>query len=202
MLAAGFTLLHRLYDWVLSWSESKWGVIALFFMAFAEASFFPIPPDVLLIALALSRPKMAWFYGLVSTAGSAIGGMFGYFIGWKLMELIGYPIINFYGVMDTFQKIKVCFQNYDFWLIGTAGFTPIPYKVFTIGAGACSVSFAVFLVASVLSRGLRFFIIAGLIYKFGWRVRGFIDRYFNLVTVIFVVLLLGGFLLVKLVVKR
>jgi membrane protein YqaA with SNARE-associated domain len=190
--------VRRLYDWVLSWAESKWGAVALFVLAMAEASFFPVPPDVLLIALLLARPKKAWFYAALCTAGSAVGGIFGYFIGWQLMEIIGKPILNFYNALDSFEIVKALFRKYDVWIVSIAGFTFIPYKVFTITAGATLINFPVFIVTSILSRGARFFLVAGLIYFFGPKIKTAIDKYFNTLTIVFAVLLIGGFVIVKL----
>ncbi|MFC2075576.1 YqaA family protein [candidate division KSB1 bacterium] len=191
--------MRRLYDWVLSWAESKWAAVALFLLAMAEASFFPVPPDVLLIALVLSMSRKAWFYAALCTAGSALGGVFGYLIGWQLMEVIGFPILNFYGAMNSFETVQALFRQYDVWIVGIAGFTPIPYKVFTITAGATLINFPAFIVTSILSRGARFFLVAGLIYFFGPKIKTVIDKYFNLLTIVFAVLLIGGFVVVKLV---
>lgn len=194
-------IIRRLYDWVLSWADSPYGSWALGILAFAESSFFPVPPDVLLIALSVSKPKKAFRYALICSIGSIVGGMFGYFLGLKFFKLVGEPILKFYGVMDYYFRIQVLYQQYSAWAVGIAGFTPIPYKVFTIAAGAFQISFFVFLFASTISRSARFFLVSALIWKFGKRIKEFIEKYFNLATIIFVALLIGGFLIIKYLIK-
>jgi membrane protein YqaA with SNARE-associated domain len=189
--------LRQLYEWVLHWAETPYGVKALFVLAFTESSFFPVPPDVLLIALALAIPANAFWFAIVCSVGSVFGGIFGYFLGFQFMELIGFPILQLYGALDKFEEIRVLYQQYEAWAVGIAGFTPIPYKVFTIAAGAFRVDFTVFVFASLASRSARFFLIALLIYHYGEPIKQFIDRYFNLLSVLFVVLLILGFVIVK-----
>jgi len=190
-------IVRRLYDWVLHWAETPYGTPALFLLAFCESSFFPVPPDVLLIALSVSIPKKAFRYALVCSAGSLLGGCFGYLIGWEFMAAIGDAIIQFYGFNDQYYYVQNLYTRYDAWVIGIAGFTPIPYKVFTITAGAFKINFLIFVVVSLLSRSARFFLIGVLIYKFGPAIQRFIDRYFNLLAVLFTILLLLGFVLIK-----
>jgi len=190
-------MLRKLYDWVLHWAETPYGSWALFLLAFSESSFFPIPPDVLLIALAVAVPRKALKYALICSVGSVLGGCFGYLIGWQFMTGIGDKIILFYGLAEKYEYIETLYKTYDAWAIGIAGFTPIPYKVFTISAGAFHINFAVFIIASVISRSARFFLVGGLIYIFGSKIQVFIDRYFNMLAVAFVVLLVGGFILIK-----
>ncbi len=190
-------MLKKMYDWVLHWAETPYGTWALFILAFAESSFFPIPPDVLLIALAISIPKNSFKYALVCSGGSILGGVFGYFIGLQFMEFIGKPIIEFYGVNDKYDYIQQLYNRHDAWAVAIAGFTPIPYKVFTIAAGACRIRFSVFVLASILSRSARFFIVGGLIYTFGPAIRSFIDKYFNILATVFAALVLLGFVAVK-----
>jgi len=193
------SVLRRLYDWVLRWADRPGGVSALFGIAFAEASFFPIPPDVLLLPLALGRPQRAFWFALICTAGSVLGAIAGYLIGSFLFASIGQPILDLYGAGDQYENLGRMYND-NLWLtLGTAGFTPVPFKVFTIAAGAFSVSFVPFVFISALSRSARFFLVAGLIRLFGERIRGFIDRWFNLLSILFVVLLVGGFLLVRFV---
>lgn len=193
--------LRKLYDWVLSWAETPYGVPALFILAFAESSFFPVPPDVLLIALAISIPAKSLYYALICSVGSVLGGMVGYLIGYEFMEAVGNRIITLYGFTDKWDLVGSLYNRYAAWAVGIAGFTPIPYKVFTIAGGAFKIDFLVFVIASVLSRSARFFLVAGLIYYFGPAIRGFIERYFNILAVVFVVLLIGGFILVKYAIK-
>ena len=193
-------LIRYLYDWVLSFAESPYGVLALFLIAFAESSFFPVPPDVLLIALAIGAPSRAFWFSLVCTAGSVAGAGVGYLLGLQFYEVVGEPIIEFYSAGDRYLQVKELYAEWDAIAVGIAGFTPIPFKVFTIAAGAFKIDFWVFLLASFLSRGARFFLVGGLIRWLGPSIKEFIDKYFNLLTVIFVILLVGGFVIVKYVI--
>ena len=190
--------LRRLYDWVEHFAETPYGSWALFLLAFAESTFFPVPPDVLLIALAVSIPSRAFRYALICSAGSVLGGVVGYVIGYRFMEVIGFGILNFYGLAEKYQKVAELYNRYNVWVVGIAGFTPIPYKVFTISAGAFNINFSLFLLASLVSRSARFFLVSGLIYIFGKEIRAFIERYFNILAVIFVLLLVAGFILLGL----
>lgn len=190
-------MLRRLYDWVLHWAHTPYGTWALFALAFCESSFFPIPPDVLLIALAVAIPKKSFKYALVCSVASLLGGCLGYIIGWQFMASVGDAIIRFYGVMEKYEYIQALYKQYDAWAVGIAGFTPIPYKAFTITAGAFRINFIVFLFASAVSRSARFFMVGGLIYLFGSRIQAFIERYFNLLATAFVVLLILGFVAIK-----
>jgi membrane protein YqaA with SNARE-associated domain len=190
-------MLRRLYDWVLSWAETPYGTWALFLLAFCESSFFPIPPDILLIALAVAVPKKSLKYALICSAGSVLGGCFGYLIGWQFMASIGSPIVDFYGLGTKVEYIGSLYNKYDAWAVAIAGFTPIPYKVFTIAAGIFKINFSVFVLTSLVSRSARFFIVGGLIYIFGPKIQGFIDKYFNILAVAFTVLLVLGFVVIK-----
>ena len=189
--------LRRAYDWVIGWSNSPYGALALFLLAFAESSFFPIPPDVLLIALAIGAPRKWLKYAAVCTLGSVLGGVFGHFIGRVFFETVGLPILHFYGAMDKFEMVRGMYLRYDVWFVGVAGFTPIPYKVFTIAAGTFGMNIWSFVLASALSRGARFFLVAGLIRIFGPRITSFIDKYFNLLSILFVVIFVAGFIIIK-----
>ena len=189
-------LLRKLYDWVLHWAETPYGAPALFLVAFAESSFLPIPPDVLLIALGLSLPRKAFRYALICTAGSVLGGIFGYLLGWQFWELAKGILFNYVNP-ESFETVRNYFIQYEGWAVAIAGFTPIPYKVFTLTAGFLRADFRIFLLASTLSRAARFFLVASLIYKFGPSMRLFIEKYFNILTVLFAVLLIGGFILLK-----
>ena len=192
-------LVRRLYDWVLSWAETPYGIPVLALLAFAEASFFPVPPDVLLMALCLSIPAKSFRYASVAMLGSVVGGILGYGIGMGLWEMVS-PIFFQYVPgfsTESFARVKGFFDQYDFWTIFVAGFTPIPYKIFTIAAGAFQINFPIFCLASLISRGLRFFMVAGLFYYFGKPAKELIDKYFNLLTILFLILLLGGVILVK-----
>jgi membrane protein YqaA with SNARE-associated domain len=190
-------MIRRLYDWVLSWAETPYGSWALFLLAFSESSFFPIPPDVLLIALAVAIPNKSFKYALICSFGSVLGGCFGYLIGWKFMALIGNRIVELYGLTPQVETIEILYNKYDAWAVGIAGFTPIPYKVFTISAGVFQINFLVFVIASLVSRSARFFLVGGLIYTFGPQIQRFIDKYFNLLATTFTVLLVVGFIIIK-----
>lgn len=192
--AAVFHPLRRLYDWVLSLAAHRYAPVALFLLAFAESSFFPVPPDVLLIALALGIPARAFRLALITTIGSALGGLAGYGIGFGLMASVGQWILDLYNLHAQFERIRELYLEYDVWAVGVAGFTPIPYKVFTIAAGAFEMDPWRFVLASILSRGARFFLVAWLIHHYGAPIKGFIDRYFNALTILFTVLLVGFFL--------
>ena len=189
--------MRRSYDWVLSWAYSPYAVPALFLLAFSESSFFPVPPDVLLIALAISIPSKAFYFAAVCSVGSVLGGMLGYLIGYEFMEVVGNRIVAFYGFMDKWQAVGELYNNYAAWAVAIAGFTPIPYKVFTIAGGAFKIDFLVFVLASFVSRSARFFLVSTLIYYFGPPIKSFIDKYFNTLAIVFAVLLVGGFVLVK-----
>jgi len=190
-------MIRKLYDWVLHWADTPYGAWALFFLAFSESSFFPIPPDILLIALAVAKPQKAFNYALICSCGSVIGGCVGYLIGWQFMLGVGNKIVHFYGLADKVEYIHNLYNMYDVWAIGIAGFTPIPYKVFTITAGMFKINFTVFLLASFIARSARFFLVGGLIYHFGPNIKAFIDKYFNLLVIIFTILLVLGFILIK-----
>ena len=192
-------LLRRLYDWVLHWAFTPYGAPALFILAFAESSFFPIPPDVLLLALCLSVPARSFRFAGIAAAGSVLGGMAGYGIGfgfWELAAEFFYRYVPGF-TEEIFHQVQRLFAAYDFWTVFTAGFTPIPFKVFTIGAGVFRINFAIFVLASAIGRSLRFFLVAWLLFRFGPPMRNFIEKYFNLLTLLFTILLLGGFLLLR-----
>lgn len=191
--------LRRLYHWVLHWADTPYGMPALFLLAFAESSFFPIPPDVLLLALCISIPTRAFRFALVASLGSIFGGIAGYGIGVGLWELLaGFFFLYIPGFSEaSFARVQQLFDTYNFWAVFTAGFTPIPYKVITIGAGVFHINFVIFVIASAISRSLRFFMVAWLIHRYGPAMRDFIERYFNVLTVLFMVLLVGGFIVVK-----
>lgn len=191
--------VRRLYDWVLSWAETPYGVPALGALAFVEACFFPVPPDVLLMALCLALPVKAYRFALVATLGSVAGGVAGYLIGWKLWGTVS-PLFFEYipgFTPEGFVHVKGWFERYDFWTIFAAGFTPIPYKIFTIAAGAFQINLPIFVGASLISRALRFFLVAALFYYLGRPARALIEKYFNLLTFLFLGLLLTGLLLVN-----
>ncbi len=193
--------MRRMYDWVLAWAETPHAVVALLLVAFAESSFFPVPPDVLLIAMAVATPPRALRFAAIATLGSVVGGMAGYGIGSELYDAVGVHIIRFYHLERQWDAVVQSYQGNAFLFVAAAGFTPIPYKVFTIAAGACKVYFPTLVIASVLSRGARFFLVAGLIRVCGSGVKSLIDRYFNVMSVLFFVLLVAGFYVVKVLLR-
>jgi membrane protein YqaA with SNARE-associated domain len=190
-------LIKKLYDWVLHWAETPYGIPALFLLAFAESSFFPVPPDVLLIALAISVPRKSLKYAAICSVGSVLGGIVGYGIGMFGYEAIGKPIVDFYHGQPVMDKVKLWYDQYGFIGILIAAITPIPYKVFTIASGVFTFDFWMFVFASIVGRSARFFVVAGLIWKFGPTIKSFIDKYFNLLCWVFMILLIGGFILIK-----
>ncbi len=192
-----FRWLRRLYDWVVSLSERPKAALSLFVLAFAEASFFPIPPDILLIALAIGAPRRALWFATICTLGSALGALLGYLLGLQFYELIGQQLVEFYAAGEQYQRVQALYQEWDVLAIAVAGFTPIPFKVFTISAGVFELNLLTFGVAVVLSRGARFFLLGVLIWRFGSGIREFVDRYFNLLTILFIILLVGGLLIVE-----
>ena len=193
-----FRFIRRMYDWVEGFSTKPGALWALFIIAFMESSFFPVPPDVLLIALAVAMPKKSMRFAAVCAAGSVLGGMFGYLIGYELMDLVGYPIIEFYNAQAYWVKVEEAYRGtFGVWFLVAAAFTPIPYKVATIAAGATLMPFVPFVIASALGRAARFFLVAGLIWRFGPSIKSFIDKYFDKLSIAFIVLLVLGFVAVK-----
>lgn len=190
-------MLRRIYDGTLSLAGSRHAQPALFGVSFAESSVFPIPPDALLIPMVLSK-RANWIrYALLCTIASVLGGLAGYFIGAALYETVARPVLDFYGYGDKFVEFTERFNEWGAWIVFIAGVTPFPYKVITIASGATGLSLPVFLVASVLARGLRFFVVAALLYYFGPPIQAFIERRLALMFVIGCVLLVGGFVLIK-----
>jgi membrane protein YqaA with SNARE-associated domain len=181
----------------MEWLERPYGVYVLFAIAFVESSFFPLPPDVFLIALCIAVPRKSFKYAAICAVGSVLGGAFGYGLGFWAMEGVGKPIVDWYGLADKYDEVQYLYQKYDVLAIFAAGFTPLPYKLFTITAGAFHLDFPKFMLVSLLARSARFFLVAGFIYYFGATVKGFIDRYFNILSIVFMVLLVGGFVLIK-----
>jgi len=198
--------IRRLYDWVLNWAETPYGTVALFVLAVTESIFFPVPPDVLLIALALGRRNKALYFGLICSIGSLCGGTIGYMLGhYTWLTSDGFtPLAQFFfhnvpGFSESlYVDMGQRFEEWGFVIIFSAGFTPIPYKLFTVSAGAFGISFPLFLLASATSRTARFMLVSGLIWKFGAPVQTFIDRYFNWLAILFVILLAGGFVVLRL----
>ncbi len=190
-------MLRRLYDQTMALAAHRNAVWGLAGVAFVESSVFPIPPDVVLIPMVLAERLRAWGYAAIATAGSVLGGAAGYAIGYFLFELIGQPILAFYGYTAAFEDFAQRYNAWGAWIVLFAGITPFPYKVITIASGATHLNFLVFMLASVLARGIRFYLVAGLLFSFGPPIRDFIERRLGLVTFVFFVLLFGGFVIVK-----
>lgn len=187
--------VRGLYDWVLGWADSPYGWLALILLAFAESSFFPVPPDVLLIALCLGAPRLAFLFALACSAASVAGGLFGYLLGFALYNPVVKPLMRLLRLEKYFDTALDYYNRYDVWAVGIAGFTPIPYKVFTIAAGMARLNVLKFIIASAVSRSARFFIVATLLFFFGQAANRFIDKYFNWLAIAFTVLLVGSFIL-------
>lgn len=192
-------MFRKTYDWVLHWAGTPYALPALGIISFIESSFFPIPPDVLLIAMVVAVPSIWFRAALVCSIASVVGGMFGYLIGWQFMDLVGMRIVEFYHFQPQFEKIGVMYNEYQAWAVGAAGFTPLPFKVFTIAAGAFKIDFPIFVMASAVSRSARFFLVAAILYKFGPAVKATLEKYFNWFTILFFVLLVLGFIILKVV---
>jgi membrane protein YqaA with SNARE-associated domain len=190
-------MLRRLYDWTMSLAARTGAAWALAIVAFIESSVFPIPPDVLQIPMVLARRDRAWAYAAIATVASVLGGVAGYLIGWLVFDTVGRPLLDFYGYGTKFDDFAARYNDWGAWIVFIAGVTPFPYKVITIASGATGLPMPVFMVASVAARGLRFFVVSALLYWFGPPIRAFIERYLGLLAIVFVVLLLGGFALVK-----
>lgn len=184
--------------WVIHWAQTPYGGLALFVLAFCESSFFPIPPDALLIALCVANSPMSFWYAVVCSLGSVLGGVFGYGLG----RIGGRPLLERWVSAKRIQLVQRHYQRWDVWAVAVAGFTPIPYKVFTISAGAFLLDFVRFVIASILSRSARFFFVAGLFYFFGPTINKFIVRYFNILSILFVILLILGFWFIRMSSKR
>lgn len=192
-----FGLLKRLYLWVLSWAESKYGTMALAILAFAESSFFPIPPDVLQTALSVAKPKRSFYYAFISSIFSVLGGILGYYIGLFLFESIGKTIIVGLGYQEYFMIVGDLFKENAFMAILAAAFTPIPYKVFTIAAGVWNIGLPLLILASVIGRSARFFLVAAFTYFMGERVKVFLEKYFNWVTFLLFAAVFLGYIAIK-----
>lgn len=190
-------MIRRIYDWVLGWSDTKYGVTALSVVSFIESSFFPVPPDPLLMALCMGKPERSFRYAAICSAMSVLGGIFGYLIGWAIWELVDDFFFAYVFSREVFELVGTQYENNAFVAVLTAAVTPIPYKVFTVTAGVFQISLATLIAASVIGRSARFFLEAGLIYFFGAGIKSFIDKYFNLLVTLFFVLLVLGLVGIK-----
>ena len=195
-------MIKRLYNWILSWSDSRWGWLALFVIALFEASWFPLPPDILLIALCLGATKKSFRFATLCLIGSVLGAALGYVIGYFLWTTpsgeataLANLFYEYIFSVESFNNVGALYNRFNFWIVFTAGFTPLPFKLFTIAGGMFHINFVMFIIASVVARGMRFFLIAWLIWKFGAPIKSFIDKYFNLLATLFTILLIGFTLL-------
>jgi membrane protein YqaA with SNARE-associated domain len=190
-------MIRRLYDWTIRMADHPRALWVLAAIAFVESSVFPIPPDVLMIPMILARPGRAWLIAGVALVASVLGGLLGYAIGALAYEELGRPVLEALGKGDAMEAFNTRFNDFGFWAVLTAGVTPFPYKVITIMSGWTGMPLVTFVATSVLARGLRFFLVAALLWRFGAPIRDFIERRLGLVTLVFVVLLFGGFYLVR-----
>ena len=191
-------MLRRLYNWTMSLSRSPHALWALAIVSFIESSVFPIPPDVLMIPMIISRPSRAFLIAGIATLASVLGALLGYYIGAALFDTIGQPVLNFYGKGTEFDAFAVKYNDWGAWAVLIAGITPFPFKVITIASGVTGLSLPVFIVASIIARAFRFFMVAALLWRFGAPIQDFIERRLGLVFTVFVVLLVGGFAVLKL----
>ena len=185
-------IFSRLYDWVLGWAKHPRASLYLAALSFAESSFFPIPPDVMLAPMALGRRDRAWWFAFITTVWSVLGGALGYLIGMFLFDVLAQPLISFYDASEAFATAQDKFKAHGVWIVFIAGFTPIPYKIFTISAGLASMAFFPFVVASLIGRGARFFLVSALIYFGGERFESGLRRYVDLIGWLMIALIVVG----------
>ena len=190
-------MIQACYDWMLRMAASPYAMYFLALVAFAESSFFPIPPDIMLIPMVLAMPDKAWKIAGVTMVSSVVGGYFGYAIGVFGYELIAKPILSFYGYMNQFEVFQGYYHDWGAWIVFGAGITPFPYKVITIASGAVGLNLWVFGIASVLARGMRFYLVAWLLKKYGEPMKIFIEKHLGKLSVLFLILLIGGFYSIK-----
>mgnify|MGYP001228498175 CR=1 FL=1 len=193
-------MLRKLYDWVMALAAKRHAIWGLAGVSFAESSFFPIPPDVLLVPMVLANRRSAWRIAGVCTIASVLGGLLGYAIGLWLFDAVGQPLLDFYGSEEKFDTFSEYYNEWGAWLVGAGGFTPLPYKVITIASGVTKLDIGIFILASVISRGLRFYIVAALLWRFGDPIREFLERHMGKLALLLFVLLIAAFLLVKVLV--
>lgn len=190
-------ILRKTYDYMLKLSAHEKAIYFLAAISFIESSFFPIPPDVMLIPMILAAPQKAWRIATICTIASVIGGYFGYFIGFYAFNIIAEPLLNFYGYMEKFNEFKQYYNEYDAWIVFAGGITPFPYKVITITSGVVHLDLLTFGIASFLARGIRFYFIAWLLYKYGESIKSFLEKNLGKLSVLFFIILIGGFYLIK-----
>ncbi len=192
------SFIYRSKEWMEGFATRPGALLAIFLISFAESSFFPIPPDVLLIAIAIAQPKVSFKAALWCSVGSVMGGVLGYGIGYFLMESVGNSIVNFYNAHQVWAKVVETYNGeVGMWFLAGAAFSPIPYKISTIAAGATHMDIIPFILISSIGRAARFFLVAGVIYFIGPTAKGFIDKYFDKLSIAFIVLLVLGFIALK-----
>jgi membrane protein YqaA with SNARE-associated domain len=190
-------MIRATYDWMMRMAGHRRAPSALAVVSFVESSFFPIPPDIMLVPMVLANRAKAWFYAALCTVASVLGGIAGYAIGFYAFDHLAKPLLELYGYAEKFQQFSAHYNEWGAWIVFFAGVTPFPYKVITIASGVTRIDLVVFIVASILARGLRFFVVAALLYWFGEPIRTFIERRLGLLFTIFTVLLFAGFLAVR-----
>jgi membrane protein YqaA with SNARE-associated domain len=191
-MTRGGSMLRRLYDWIIRLAGSRHALPALAAVSFAESSFFPIPPDAMIVPMVLAEPRRAWQIAAVATVASVVGGLAGYAIGYFLYETLGRWLIDIYGLAASFETFREAYNHWGLWIILIKGLTPIPYKLVTIASGVAGFDLRVFVLASIATRGARFFLEAALLRHFGPPIRAFIEKRLTLVTTAFLVLVVGG----------
>lgn len=190
-------IIHTTYNGMLALSSSPRAMLFLFIVAFAESSFFPIPPDIMIIPMVLATPNKAWRIAGLATIASVVGGYFGYGIGVFLFDQIAKPLLSFYGYLHQFDVFKDYYHQWGAWIVFGAGITPFPYKVITIASGVVGLNLVTFTIASIIARGMRFYLIAWLLKKYGAPMKIFIEKNLGILSVLFLILLIGGFMLIK-----
>mgnify|MGYP001173208557 CR=1 FL=1 len=191
-------IIRKLYNWTLNKAGHKKASWFLIIISFTESSFFPIPPDILLIPMVLAKKLKAWYYAFICTLASVIGGVFGYAIGYFFYSSIGYIIIDSYNLSESFTIFQNYYNQYGFWIVLGAGFTPFPFKFITIASGVFNLNIIFFILMATLGRGLRFYFIAALLFIYGDIVKNLIDKYFNILASLFFILLIGSLIILKL----
>ena len=192
-------IFRKLYNWTLDKSSRKEAPWFLSIVSFAESSFFPIPPDIILIPMVLAKRAKAFIYASLCTLSSVVGGILGYLIGLLLFNSIGIFLVNFYHLDESLNEFKNYYNTYGAWIVIIAGFTPFPFKVITISSGLFQLNFFIFIICSLISRGARFYLVTGLLYLFGEKIKLLIDKYFNILTILFFILLIGSILIIKII---
>ena len=190
-------LLRSLYNWTLKKAEHKYSSWILSFVSFAESSFFPIPPDILLIPMIIAKRVKAWMYAFICTFSSVLGGVAGYAIGYFFYNSIGVVIIDAYHLSSSFNTFESYYNEYGILIVLGAGFTPFPFKFITIASGVFNLNIFLFIITAIIARGLRFYLLAGLLFVFGEKIKVLIDKYFNMFAILFFILLVGSVLLIK-----